>query len=142
MVSSKKKKAENRRARARASEIFGRTLPSPQAPSSSPTMSSSRREPSPPRRPYSAPKGPRAEEGYHFKGRDSSSDVRQHRDRSRSRSPGRRPSIITRYDSYNPGRRDNSEYRAEVERRSKENYRPIYDDPTARPLPKDTRRKY
>jgi hypothetical protein len=141
MVSSKKKKAENRRARARASEIFGRSVPSAQAPSSSPTMSSSRREPSPPRRPYPAPKGPRAEEGYHFRGRDSSSDMRQYRERSRSRSPDRRPSTTTRYDSYNPGYRDNSEYRAEVERRSKENYRPIY-GPTTRPLPKDTRRKY
>jgi hypothetical protein len=151
MVSSKKKKAEKRRARALASEIFSRSLPSPAQPlsSSSPTMSSHRRDPSPRRGyPRSPPRGPRAEgEGYQFtpstwKPRDSSSDVRQHRarSRSRSRSPARRSS--TRPDSYNPSYQQSSEYRDEVERRSKENYRPIYDDTPTRQFAKDTRRKY
>jgi hypothetical protein len=146
MVSSKKKKAERVRARARASEIFGRIQPKQSVPfaqpspppSSSPlTMSSARRDSSPGRR--APPKGPRAEgDGLHF---TSATWKARERERSRSRSPDRHPS--GRYDSYNPRYRDSTEYREEVERRSKENYRPRYDDETStRPLTKDPWRKY
>jgi len=145
MVSSKKK-AERARARARASEIFGRiqpkrsvsfAQPSP-PPSSSPlTMSSARRDSSPVRR--APPKGPRAEgDGLHF---TSATWKARERERSRSRSPDRHP--LGRYDSYKPRERDPAEYREEVERRSKENYRPRYDDETStRPIMKDPWRKY
>lgn len=148
MVSSKKKKkAERVRARARASEIFGRIQPKqsvpfaqpspPHSSSSPPTMSSARRDSSPGRR--APPKGPRAEgDGPHF---TSATWKARERERSRSRSPDRHP--MGRYDSYNPRYRDSAEYREEVERRSKENYRPTYDDETStRPSTKDLWRKY
>jgi hypothetical protein len=147
MVSStKKKKAERVRARARASEIFGRIQPKQSVPFAQPsppptsfplTMSSARRDSSPVRR--APPKGPRAEgEGLHF---TSATWKARERERSRSRSPDRHP--LGYYDSYKPRDREVAEYREEVERRSKENYRPRYDDETStRPLTKDPWRKY
>lgn len=151
MTPSKKAKAKWRKeaySRQLANEIFGsRTVSSPIIPqplstSSLPTMSS---DYSPPRRSFSAPRGPRAEEGFNFtsdtwrggrnhSGRDSSDVRREYRERSRSRSrspgSGRRPS--DRYDRY-----ENREY---------ESYRPAptYSETPTRPSlkDKDTRREF
>ncbi len=147
-MTSKRTKAERRKyQRALAKNLLNPTPPYPPSPGDPPPhiMSSARRDSSPRRgfsRPFSPPRGPRAEYqdqdgNFHF----NSDRVRPPRDRYRERSRSRSPESGRKRPSE---RHEPYKYRGENDRRPPENnYRPIYNDtPTRTPPLADARREY